>query len=104
MGGGDGGHNGLNSAIYHLGSEDFPRLRFGIGNDFERGKMAEYVLEDFNEEELLQLKNTFEKGSLLLKEFIKGGVKSLLDANSIMSKDKNEKNLSTDSKSNPEKK
>ena len=104
VGGGDGGHNGLNSAIYHLESEDFPRLRFGIGNDFERGKMAEYVLEDFDEGEFSQLKNTFEKGSLLLKEFIKGGVKSLLDANSVKAKDKNTKNLSTDSKSNPEKK
>ncbi len=101
--GGDGGHNGLNSVIYHLSSEDFPRLRFGIGNDFERGKMAEYVLEDFDEGELSQLKNTFEKGNLLLKEFIKGGLKNLLDANSVMSRENNLKNLSTDSKSNPEK-
>jgi len=100
--GGDGGHNGLNSVIYHLASEDFPRLRFGIGNDFERGKMAEYVLEDFNDKEAIQLKDTFDKGAILLKEFIKGGIKSLLDANSIMVKNKAEKNLSNDSKSNPE--
>ena len=101
--GGDGGHNGLNSVIYQLSSEDFPRLRFGIGNNFERGKMVEYVLEDFDKGELSQLKNTFEKGSFLLKEFIKGGMKNLLDANSIMVRDNNLKNLSTDSKSNPEK-
>ena len=65
--------------------------------------MVEYVLEDFDEGELSQLKNTFDEGVLLLKEFIKGGVKSLLDANSIMAKEKSAKNLSTDSKSNPEK-
>jgi len=100
--GGDGGHNGLNSVIYHLASEDFPRLRFGIGNDFERGKMAEYVLTDFNNEEMSQLKNTFDEGINLVKDFIKGGTKNLLDANSTMAKNKNVKNLSIDSKSNPE--
>ncbi len=33
--GGDGGHNGLYSIIYHLESKDFSRLRIGIGDDFE---------------------------------------------------------------------
>ena len=99
--GGDGGHNGLNSVIYHLASEDFPRLRFGIGNNFEKGKMAEYVLTDFNNEEISQLKSTFSDGAFLLKEFIRGGTKSLLDANSALAKNKDEKKLN-DSKSNPE--
>jgi PTH1 family peptidyl-tRNA hydrolase len=100
--GGDGGHNGLNSVIYHLASEDFPRLRFGIGNNFEKGKMAEYVLTDFNNEEMSQLKNTFNDGVFLLKEFIVGGTKNLLDANSKLAKIKNGNNLLNDSKSNPE--
>ncbi len=93
VGGGDGGHNGLNSVIYHLASEDFPRLRFGIGNNFEYGKMAEYVLTDFDNEELPRLKDTFEKGTILLKEFIKGGIKNLLDVNSTLSKNKNDKSF-----------
>jgi peptidyl-tRNA hydrolase, PTH1 family len=101
--GGDGGHNGLNSVIYHLASEDFPRLRFGIGNNFEKGKMAEYVLTDFDEKEMVQLKSTFDEGIILTREFIRGGTKNLLDANSILSKNKNSVNLSTDSKSNSEK-
>lgn len=100
--GGDGGHNGLNSVIYHLASEDFSRIRFGIGNDFEKGKMAEYVLTDFNNEEMSQLKNTFDEGINLVKEFISGGKKKLLDANSKMAKIKNEKKSLNDSKSNPE--
>ena len=103
IGGGDGGHNGLNSVIYHLASEDFARLRFGIGNDFERGRMVEYVLENFNDDELSQLKNTFDKGSLLVKEFIRGGIKNLLDENSKIVKNKIAKNSLNDSKSNPEK-
>jgi PTH1 family peptidyl-tRNA hydrolase len=39
-----GGHNGLSSIIELLGTEDFPRLRFGIGKDFARGRQSEYVL------------------------------------------------------------
>ena len=101
--GGDGGHNGLNSVIYNLASDDFPRLRFGIGNSFEKGKMAEYVLTDFNEKEMVQLKNVFDEGIILAKEFIRGGVKNMLDANSILSKDKNSTNLSIDSENNSEK-
>ena len=49
--GGAGGHNGLTSIIQILGSEAFPRLRFGIGSDFARGRQSEYVLGAWNEAE-----------------------------------------------------
>lgn len=49
--GGAGGHNGLTSIIQLLGSEVFPRLRFGIGSDFARGRQSEYVLGAWNETE-----------------------------------------------------
>ena len=42
--GGAGGHNGLSSIIELIGTEAFPRLRFGVGCDFARGKQSEYVL------------------------------------------------------------
>lgn len=87
--GGDGGHNGLSSIIFHLSSEDFPRIRIGIGNNFEKGKMAEYVLSDFNSEEFGKLKTTFESVALLIKEFITGGIDGLLNANSRMSNQDN---------------
>jgi PTH1 family peptidyl-tRNA hydrolase len=90
--GGDGGHNGLNSIIYHLASEDFPRIRIGIGNNFEKGGMAEYVLSDFNPEEIAQLKNPFNSAVTLIKEFITGGIEGLLDANSRLSSQNPEKN------------
>jgi len=53
--GGDGGHNGLSSLIEILGTEEFARLRFGIGNDFAKGYQVEYVLGKWTkaEEELL---------------------------------------------------
>jgi len=52
--GSDGGHNGLYSIIYHLQSEEFPRLRCGIASAFtptDRTQMAGYVLSLFTEEE-----------------------------------------------------
>jgi peptidyl-tRNA hydrolase, PTH1 family len=80
--GGDSGHNGLSSIIYHLNSNQFPRFRIGTGSSFEKGKMAEYVLTDFNKEEIESLKNTFSIGLTLVKEFVSGGIKQMLDANS----------------------
>ncbi|NIM19645.1 MAG: aminoacyl-tRNA hydrolase [Candidatus Latescibacteria bacterium] len=49
--GSDGGHNGLRSIIDALGSEDFPRLRIGIGPVPEGMDPAEFVLQPFLEEE-----------------------------------------------------
>ncbi|MGZ5221061.1 MAG: aminoacyl-tRNA hydrolase [Flavisolibacter sp.] len=43
-GGSAGGHNGLKSIEESLGSQLFPKLRFGVGNDFPKGMQVEYVL------------------------------------------------------------
>jgi PTH1 family peptidyl-tRNA hydrolase len=55
MKGGPGGHNGLISIIETLETDEFARLRFGIGNDFAKGYQTEYVLGKWSaaEEELL---------------------------------------------------
>jgi len=45
-----GGHNGMKSIIQHLGTQEFPRLRIGIGRPVE-GESAHYVLEAFNSEQ-----------------------------------------------------
>ncbi len=45
--GGAGGHNGVQDIIDQLGTSEFPRLRFGVGSDFERGQQVEYVLAPF---------------------------------------------------------
>lgn len=84
--GGDGGHNGMNSIIYHLESKDFPRLRIGIGSQFEKGQMADYVLSDFNKEEEKLLTPVFENSLLIMESFIINGIKGALDSNSKISK------------------
>lgn len=57
-GGSDAGHNGLKSLEESLGTNSYPRLRFGIGNDFPRGMQADYVLGTWkkSEEPLVRLK------------------------------------------------
>lgn len=76
--GSDGGHNGLASIIYLLNTDEFPRLRIGIGSDFEKGSLADYVLSDFDESELNKLKETFEFTSVIIRAFITGGYNSCL--------------------------
>ena len=49
--GSDGGHNGLKHINQMLGTEAYPRLRFGIGNDFPRGAQIDYVLGHFDAEQ-----------------------------------------------------
>src|SRR5881275_875806 len=43
-GGSDAGHNGLKSIHESLGSTEYPRLRFGIGNNYPKGHQSDYVL------------------------------------------------------------
>jgi peptidyl-tRNA hydrolase, PTH1 family len=50
--GGAGSHNGLEDIIATLGTEEFARLRFGIGDQFVRGYQADYVLSPWDAEEL----------------------------------------------------
>lgn len=50
--GSDGGHNGLKSIAETLQTQEFPRLRFGIGNNFSKGKQSDYVLGKWNDDEI----------------------------------------------------
>jgi PTH1 family peptidyl-tRNA hydrolase len=82
LSGGDGGHNGLASIIYNLNSNKFPRIRIGVGKDVCKGNLAEFVLSDFEEDEIRRLTEVFEKTAVLVEEFIIGGSKAMLDLNS----------------------
>ena len=77
--GGDGGHNGLSSIIYHLNSNDFPRLRIGIGSDFEAGDLSNYVLSDFDKNEFFKLKKSFDLSIQLIESFILDGFHKMLN-------------------------
>ncbi len=49
--GSDGGHNGLKSINLLLGTNVYPRLRFGIGDEFSKGQQVSYVLSEWTEEQ-----------------------------------------------------
>jgi PTH1 family peptidyl-tRNA hydrolase len=77
--GGDGGHNGISSIIYHLTTNRFPRLRIGIGRDFQQGEMTDYVLSRFTSEDFTFLEPSIKFACDLIEEFIKGGIQSSLN-------------------------
>lgn len=54
--GSDGGHNGLKSINELLNTQQYNRLRFGIGSDFSKGKQVDYVLGEWNNTEKETLK------------------------------------------------
>jgi PTH1 family peptidyl-tRNA hydrolase len=56
-GGSDAGHNGLKSIQESLGTVQYAKLRFGIGNDFSKGKQADFVLSKWKSTEEKQVSN-----------------------------------------------
>ena len=61
--GSDGGHNGLKSINQVLGRQDYPRLRFGVGNDFGKGQQVDYVLGEWTKEDLDIINPKIEKAA-----------------------------------------
>jgi PTH1 family peptidyl-tRNA hydrolase len=67
--GGAGGHNGLSSIMELIGTEEYPRLRFGIGSDFPRGRQSEYVLAPWSVEERKTLPERIELAGKAILQF-----------------------------------
>lgn len=71
-GGSGGGHNGLESIIYDLGSDSFPRLRMGIGPLPENADVTGFVLGRFGKDEIVQvdrmIKDAVEAVSLVIRD------------------------------------
>ena len=59
--GGDGGHKGLRSIISHVRTEEFPRLRVGVGSEGMPEDLTEYVLGKLSEEEMDELPSLVER-------------------------------------------
>lgn len=72
--GGAGGHNGLTDIIDTLQTENVPRLRFGIGSEFQRGKQVDYVLGEWSEDEQKILNERIDQAVLMIKSFIGIGI------------------------------
>lgn len=66
--GSDGGHNGLKNIQEILGTQNYARLRFGVGNEYNKGQQVDYVLGEWGDEERKTLTERIETAT----EFIKG--------------------------------
>ena len=72
--GSDAGHNGLKSIQDTLGTVDYPKLRFGIGNNYPKGMQVEYVLGKWTKEELPLIQLKIEKSVEVIENFIFTGI------------------------------
>lgn len=76
--GSDGGHNGLKDIIFNTLDDNFPRLRFGIGNNFQHGFMPDYVLGEFSPDENEIISKSFEFSMDLSYYFLTEGYEGSL--------------------------
>ncbi len=78
-GGSDAGHNGLKSLQETLATKDYPRLRFGIGNDYPRGYQSDYVLGKWKKEEEPLVKLKIEKAVDTIECFATQGITTAMN-------------------------
>ena len=72
--GSDAGHNGLKNIAQLLNTQEYSRLRFGIGSDFPRGGQIDYVLGKFPPEELQLMPEILDRATEIIKSFCLAGI------------------------------
>lgn len=72
--GSDAGHNGLKHIAATLGTQDYARLRFGIGNDFPRGHQVDFVLGQFSDEDMKTMPERVSIAVDIIKSFCLAGM------------------------------
>jgi PTH1 family peptidyl-tRNA hydrolase len=72
--GSDGGHNGLKSIQQLLNSNDYPRFRFGISDEFKKGKQVDYVLGEWDDNEKTALPERLDMAVEAIKSFALAGL------------------------------
>ena len=83
-GGSDAGHNGLKSIHEMLLTVEYPRLRFGIGNNYPKGNQIDYVLGKWTETEYPLVKRKIKASVEVIESFILNGIsKTMNNANKI---------------------
>jgi PTH1 family peptidyl-tRNA hydrolase len=73
------GHNGLRDIELMLGNNEYPRLRFGIGNVFPKGMQAEFVLSKWNPNEVATVKLKIEKSVEVIENFATIGIERTMN-------------------------
>lgn len=68
------GHNGLKNIEELTGGQEYPRLRFGIGNEFGKGQQVDYVLSRFSNDEFKELPFAMDKACDMILSFCTAGI------------------------------
>ena len=78
-GGSDAGHNGLRSIEEALGTDRYPRLRFGVGNVFPPGEQTNYVLGKWTVAEWSLVRLKVEKSVEIIESFVRAGLERTMN-------------------------
>ena len=78
--GSDGGHNGLKNIQQSLSTNQYPRLRIGVGNNFPKGKQIDYVLGEWTKEEDLVLNQKMKIINEMVLSFCFAGIENTMNA------------------------
>lgn len=77
--GGSGGHKGMTSLIQHLGSQEFPRLRLGIGRPPGQMPVEAYVLQKFSNQEWAEMEQTYQTALEAIQVALQDGVETAMN-------------------------
>jgi peptidyl-tRNA hydrolase, PTH1 family len=79
-GGSDAGHNGLKSIQELLGTTEYPKLRFGIGNNFPKGRQVDFVLGKWTGEEEPLVRLKIDKSIEVIEQFSTIGIEATMNS------------------------
>jgi PTH1 family peptidyl-tRNA hydrolase len=77
--GSNAGHNGLGNIQSVLNTQEYARLKFGIGSDFPRGRQVDYVLDNFTDEEEAALSGKLDTCGDIVKSFCLAGIQNTMN-------------------------
>jgi PTH1 family peptidyl-tRNA hydrolase len=74
-----GGHNGIKSIISHLGTDEFPRIKIGVGDKPKDWDLADYVLSRFSKEEEPVIRDALEDTSDAIRKMVTGDIDTAMN-------------------------
>ena len=77
--GGPGTHNGMKSVVHEIQTEEFPRIRIGIGNPEYKNDLLNYILTKIPEEEYIVLEGAIKNAANAIEEIINNGIESAMN-------------------------
>lgn len=77
--GSDAGHNGLKSIQELIGGNKYPRLKFGIGDEFPRGQQADFVLSEFSVNERIDIELAIDRAVEMVYSFAYAGIQNTMN-------------------------